>query len=253
MKAQQWGVDQRHWRTLKPREKVFITHVIKGIREDWPTSPLVVTQPKISNWDLKGYKPPAPSQPWINKMAVGWSKDKCFITEDSIRRKIKRVWNATSSRRQNLLLWRKAARKLPVKAVCSKWGSGSPYSPRCHTCKETIIHALWACKCILPVWRRCSELLVELGISERITWKQALLGFKGRMNPAAMDIWHYCKAAILSKIWQDRNLIVHRKPAICFDSISVKAAMVEGCLLAKEAPKIRAQASIILRDRKSVV
>ncbi|MCO5595233.1 hypothetical protein L7F22_049272 [Adiantum nelumboides] len=79
-KLQQWGVDQRRWRTLKPREKVFITQVIQGIKEGWPTNPLVATQPKISNWDLKGYRPHDPPQPWIRKMAAGWAKDSIYAT-----------------------------------------------------------------------------------------------------------------------------------------------------------------------------
>ncbi|MCO5560132.1 hypothetical protein L7F22_013739 [Adiantum nelumboides] len=90
-KSQQWGVDQRRWRTLKPREKVFITQVTQGIKEGWSTNPLVATQPKISNWDLKGYRPHDPPQPWIRKMAAGWAKDRCFVTEDSLRKKVKQT------------------------------------------------------------------------------------------------------------------------------------------------------------------
>ncbi|MCO5562185.1 hypothetical protein L7F22_015811, partial [Adiantum nelumboides] len=233
-KSQQWRVDQRRWRTLKPREKVFITQVIQGIKEGWPTNPLVATQPKISNWDLKGYRPHDPPQPWIRKMAAGWAKDRCFVTEDSLRKKVKQTWKATISRRYNLLLWRIIARKIPVNVVCSNWGATSPYCPRCHTCKETVKHAFWDCKCISPIWRSCSGILENFGFTKRITWKQALLGFKGRVNPAIMDIWQYIRAAILSKIWQDRNLIAHRKPALCFDSTKMRLAMVESCLLAKE-------------------
>ncbi|MCO5583152.1 hypothetical protein L7F22_037061 [Adiantum nelumboides] len=236
-KSQQWGVDQRRWRTLKPREKVFITQVIQGIKEGWPTNPLVATQPKISNWDLKGYRPHDPPQPWIRKMAAGLAKDRCFVTEDSLRKKVKQTWKATISRRYNLLLWRITARKIPVNVVCSKWGAASPYCPRCFTCKETVKHAFWDCKCISPTWRSCSGILENFGFTERITWKQALLGFKGRINPAIMDIWQYIRDAILSKIWQDRNLIAHRKPALCFDSTKMRLAMVEGCLLAKEASR----------------
>ncbi|MCO5557342.1 hypothetical protein L7F22_010905 [Adiantum nelumboides] len=252
-KSQQWGVDQRRWRTLKPREKVFITQVIQGIKEGWPTNPLVATQPKISNWDLKGYRPHDPPQPWIRKMATDWAKDRCFVTEDSLRKKVKQTWKATISRRYNLLLWRIITRKVPVNVVCSKWGAVSPYCPRCHTCKETVKHAFWDCKCISPIWRSCSGILENFGFSERITWKQALLGFKGRMNPAIMDIWQYIRSAILSKIWQDRNLIAHRKPALCFDSTKMRLAMVEGCLLAKEVPRTRAQASTILKKMKQIM
>ncbi|MCO5585957.1 hypothetical protein L7F22_039892 [Adiantum nelumboides] len=245
--SQDWGIDQRRWRTLKPREKVFLSHVIQGIKEDWPTSFLVATRPSISNWDLKECRRSVPTQSWIRNMVTGWAKEGCFFTSEVCRKKLKQAWKSTSSGRYNLLLWIIIARKISIKALCSRWGKSSPYCPRCHSCRETVKHAFWDCRCISPVRRSCSKLLESYGVTEKITWKQAILGIKGRMNPAMFDIWHFIRASILSRIWYDRNLIAHKKPAMSTDPTQVKVAMVEGCLLAKARPKIRAQASILLK------
>ncbi|MCO5601918.1 hypothetical protein L7F22_056044 [Adiantum nelumboides] len=245
--SQDWGIDQRRWRTLKPREKVFLSQVIQGIKEDWPTSFLVATQPSISNWDLKECRRSVPTQSWIRNMVTGWAKEGCFFTSEVCRKTLKQAWKSTSSGRYNLLLWRITARKIPVRALCSRWGKSSPYCPICHSCRETVKHTFWDCRCISPVWRSCSKLLESYGVTEKITWKQAILGIKGRMNPAMFDIWHFIRASILSRIWYDRNLIAHKKPAMSIDPTQVKVAMVEGCLLAKARPKIRAQASILLK------
>ena len=90
-------------------------------------------------------------------------------------------------------------------------------------------------------------MLESYGVTEKITWKQAILGLKGRMNPAMLSIWHFIRATLLAKIWYDKNLIAHRKPAMNLDSTQIRSIIKEGCLLAKGKTKLRAQASILLR------
>ena len=71
-------------------------------------------------------------------------------------------------------------------------------------------------------------------MSEKINWKQALLGVKGRMNPAMLSLWQYVRALIISKIWQDKNLLAHKRPGMNLDSTQVREIIQEGCYLAKD-------------------
>ena len=73
------------------------------------------------------------------------------------------------------------------------------------------------------------------------------MGLKGRMNPAMLFMWHFIRATLLAKVWYDRNLIAHKKPALNLDPTQIKASIMEGCLRAKGKVKLRAQASILLR------
>ncbi|MCO5611804.1 hypothetical protein L7F22_066063 [Adiantum nelumboides] len=84
--SQDWGIDQRRWRTLKPREKVFLSQVIQGIKEDWPTSFLVATQLSISNWDLKECRRSVPTQSWIRNMVIGWGDITFYSGESQLGR-----------------------------------------------------------------------------------------------------------------------------------------------------------------------
>ena len=251
--SQEWHVDQTRWTRLKAGEKLMLTQVIQGIKEEWPTSYLVTTEPQISNWDIKRCKDPGPAHSWTDKVVRDWTKEGCHLTTAVCKKKLKFAWKATSSGRLNLLLWRIIARKIPVKVVCSKWGKSSPLCPRCHSSRETVKHALWDCKCVLPMWRSCSRALESFGVTERITWKQAILGIKGRMNPAMLSVWHFIRATLLAKLWHDRNLIAHSKPALNLDPTQIKAIILEGCLLAKDRPKLRTPASILLKKLKKAL
>lgn len=245
-----WGMEPRRWAQLKASEKIHISQVIQAIKRSWPTSPLASTEPSINSWDLKTCKPPNQGSPWIEKMSRGWAREGCAISEKFCRRKARQVWKQTISRRQNLLLWRIMARKLPVRAISSKWGKSTPMCPRCQTCRETTKHAFWDCKGVLPLWKYCSKTLESFGVTDRIGWKQAVLGDKGKMNPAIYMIWQYIRASILSKIWYDRNLLAHGKPALCLDDVQIRKAITEGCLLARNKAKLRSYASILLRKLK---
>ena len=104
----------------------------------------------------------------------------------------------------------------------------------------------------MPLWRKASSLLEFIGVTEKIQWKQAVLGTKGRMNPAFFKIWQYIKAIILSKIWMDRNQIAHQKPSLNLDNSKVKDMVVEACSLAKERKKLRSQALIVLKKLRKL-
>ena len=152
-----------------------------------------------------------------------------------------------------MLLWRIICRKLPIRGVTSRWGKGSPMCPRCHVRTESLRHALWDCNCVQPWWRKCSNMLEAAGVTEKITWKQAILGARGRLNPAIYKIWQYIRAIIISKIWQDRNLLAHQRPGLNLDSSHVKIWIMEACILAKEKEKLRLQVSILIRKISKIL
>ena len=186
-----------------------------------------------------------PPKPWAIKTATAWSKEGCLITSSDCRIKMKKTWSATGSMRLNMILWRVLCRKLPVKKITSKWGSTSPWCPRCQNKVETLKHALWECYGIQPLWRKCSGILEKCGFTEKVSWRQALLGTRGRMNPAFFKVWHYVRAVIIAKVWQDRNLLAHHKPGLNLDASQVKGWIIEASDLAKEKMSISSYASIM--------
>ena len=163
------------------------------------------------------------------------------------RKKLNQTWKATSSNRLNLLLWRVMSRKLPTRETTNKWGRGSPMCPRCHAKVESVRHALWDCLAVQPWWRSCSTLLEACGVTERIGWKQVLLGIKGRMNPEFHKLWQFIRATLISNIWYDRNQIAHQKAGLNIDSSKVKGWVKEACNLAREKKTLRIQADILLK------
>lgn len=90
-------------------------------------------------------------------------------------------------------------------------------------------------------------MLEECGVTEKLTWKQTLMGCKGRMNPAMYQLWQPIRGIIIAKIWQDRNLVTHRRPGINLDSFHIKGLVREGCLRASEKRKLKIPTTILLR------
>ena len=184
-----WSLNHLDGSAFKPTEKLLLSQVMDEICEDWPTSTMATLEPAFKHWELKDDNRETEEQAhWITKAANAWQKEGCYLTEIACRKKLREAWRNTKSGRLNLLMWRVISRKIPVRAVTSRWGNNSHLCPRCHAEKETLKHALWGCKGVLPLWKSCSAILEGLGVTEAIQWKQALLGCKGRMNPAFYKI-----------------------------------------------------------------
>ena len=206
---------------LSQRRKMFSDKFLQISRSAGPP-PHCQLEPEIKHWDCKaGIIEETPQMPWVVKVADAWQKEGCMITVEVCRKKLKAIWHSTRSGRLNLLLWRIFSRKLPVREITNKW-STSYFCPRCHSKKESLKHALWDCQGIQPIWKKCSAMLESIGVTERIQWKQAVIGNKGRMNPAFYKVWQYIRAVVLSKVWQDRNQIAHHKPAMNLDGALAK-------------------------------
>ena len=246
-REQAWHVETNQWNGLLHKEKETLSKAIEDIKEAWPTSQVTDVEPEFKHWEFKQESNETPPKPWLTKFAGAWQKEGCMLTEEACRKKLDALWKATNSGRLNLLLWRILSRKLPVRALTGKWGNSSHLCPRCHTKKETVKHALWDCLAIQPLWKKVSAMLERTGITEKIHWKQALLGNKGRMNPACFKLWQYIRALLLSKIWHDRNNIVHHKPALNLEASQVKGYITEACNLAKEKKRLKPLATIVMR------
>lgn len=244
----EWGIDPNKWALLTPKEKEVLTRVYTDIKDDWPTSMADNAKPEIKHWDwaIVKYSEPLNTK-WISIVADKWQAKGSMITSEMCRQKLGASWRSTSLVRLNLMLWRVISRKLPVRAITSKWGKGSHLCPRCHVKKETLRHAMWECPGIKPIWRRCSEILEGVGITKKITWKQALIGTKGRMNPEFHCIWQYVRAIILTRVWQDRNQVAHHKPGLNLEAASATSLIREACMLASVKRKLRRTAGIIMK------
>ena len=244
----EWGIDPIRWNALTPKEREVLTRVYADIKDDWPTALSEDVEPEIKHWDWVVTKPPdTQNTEWIKAVADKWQAEGYMVTSEMCRHKLTASWKSTSSTRLNLVLWRVASRTLPVRAISSKWGKGSHLCPRCLTRKETLRHALWDCPSIQPLWRKCSEVLEAAGVTENITWKQALLGSKGRMNPAFHSVWQYIRAVTITKIWQDRNQVAHHKPSLNLEAASARDFIRVACELASEKRKLRGTAGVIMR------
>lgn len=245
---QGWQVDNTRWDSLNTGEKELLTQVFGRIKPNWPSSQLPNQEPSLKEWkcSIRTMRD-SPPKLWVQKIASAWSKEGCLISTKDCRYKMSKMWSATGSLRLNMLLWRVLCRKLPTRDITSKWGLNSPMCPRCLCRTESLKHALWDCYGVQPLWKRSSEMLVVCGFTERISWKQALLGARGRMNPAFYKVWQYIRAIIISKLWYDRNLLAHHKPSLNLDATQVKGWILEACSLAKGKKSIATQASIMSR------
>lgn len=136
---QEWSINEMRWNALKGNEKRLLLHVLSNIKVLWPTSPMFSTEPSMKHWEYQ-IKPIVGNKqtPWLQKLTAAWKRDGCFNTPHFYRKKLNEIWKATGSGRLELLLWRVLCRKLPVRAVTSKWGQNNPHCRRCHTSKETL-------------------------------------------------------------------------------------------------------------------
>lgn len=204
---QAWTVPYEVWQRCSRRERTFLAQTISRIRDNWPTAPFVATSPQLKDWAIAGIpvgrkvKVRIKEGKWIQRVMDKWSKIGCKLTIPYCRKLSAGMWGSTGSGRLDMLLWRILHQKLPVRAITAKWGDGNTFCPRCKSMKETLRHALWECKEVHPTWKRLEKLLINCGVNGNLTWRQAVLGCKGRMSPGLYKIWHPIRARMLSEIW----------------------------------------------------
>lgn len=233
---------------------------ISKIKVDWPTAPLCSTTPSIKEWEVnqqrldKRIRISRHTNKWIDKTTKGWAKLGCTITLDYCRKRSKAIWKSTGSGRLDLLMWRILHLKLPVRDITARWSDGVPWCPWCRCKRETIRHALWECKEIHPIWNQVSHILYECGVSDKLNWKQALIGCKGRMNPALYKTWHTIRAYVLAAIWEARNARVHTSVNRIsqFSREKIKGMVIEACKLAESGTSKASKATAILLRKKVV-
>ena len=51
---QEWGLETERWHTLSITKKVLLNQVFQDIKESWPTSHSVSTEPSLKHWEFKG-------------------------------------------------------------------------------------------------------------------------------------------------------------------------------------------------------
>ena len=253
LNSQTWTVEENRLETLSSRERNTLNQALERIKPSWPTSQLDTVEPSVREWKLRSRtQTTAHMGLRAQKVADAWCKQGCLITREDCRKKMRKTWKATSSLRLNMLLWRVLCRKLPVKELTSKWGTTSPMCPRCLSKVETLKHSLWDCYGVQTLWKKCSNILEKCGFTERISWRQALLGAKGRMNPAFFKVWQFIRAVVISKIWYDRNLLMHHKPGLNLEAAQVQGWILEAGILAKERKSLSSYASIMIRKVKKL-
>lgn len=105
-----------------------------------------------------------------------------------------------------------------------------------------------------PIWNQVSHILYECGVSDKLNWKQALIGCKGRMNPALYKTWHTIRAYVLAAIWEARNARVHTSVNRIsqFSREKIKGMVIEACKLAEFGTSKASKATAILLRKKVV-